>query len=54
MLSFHPLHVCFRIPEKGFPRPDDPTKRGDLVVTFDVVFPDYVDEEYHEDIKRLL
>jgi DnaJ-class molecular chaperone len=29
-----------RIPGKGLPTPKDPTRRGDLVVHFDIVFPE--------------
>ena len=29
-----------RVPGRGMPMPKDTTKRGDLLVTFDIVFPE--------------
>lgn len=46
--------VTKRIAGYGMPLPTKPWKRGDLVVEFDVVFPDAVADEFHEDIKNLL
>lgn len=43
-----------RIEGFGFPLPTKPWKRADLLVEFDVVFPDAVDKKYHETIQKLL
>ncbi|KAH7706154.1 dnaJ subfamily B member 4 [Aphelenchoides avenae] len=43
-----------RIAGYGMPLPTKPWKRGDLVLEFDVEFPDAVSDEFHEGIMKLL
>ena len=33
-----------RIPGEGLPHPKETTKRGDLIINFDIKFPDYLTE----------
>lgn len=46
--------VTKRIVGYGMPLPAKPWKRGDLLVEFDVGFPDAVADEFHEAIMKLL
>lgn len=39
---------------KGMPSSKDPTQRGDLVVTFDIVYPKAVSTEAKEQLKNIL
>lgn len=34
-----------RIPNQGLPHPKEPSKRGDLIITFDIQFPEKLSEE---------
>ncbi|KAH7732296.1 dnaJ subfamily B member 4 [Aphelenchoides avenae] len=43
-----------RIAGYGLPLPTKPWERGDLVVEFDIKFPNTVSDEYHEAIRQLL
>lgn len=42
-----------RVPAHGMPRRSDPTQRGDLLVSFDIVFPQSVDADFRPMLREL-
>ena len=47
-------HTVKRIPGKGLPIPKEAGKRGDLIVKFDIVFPDALPPSAKEVLRDLL
>lgn len=43
-----------RIVGKGLPQSKDPTKRGDLLISFDIVFPDKITPHTRDTLKNCL
>ena len=43
-----------RVPGRGLPFPKDPSRRGDLLVAFDIVFPDGLTATAKETLRRTL
>jgi len=43
-----------KIPGKGLPYPKEPSRRGDLLVSFDIQFPDRFTSEQKEILRDLL
>ena len=43
-----------RVPNQGLPYPKDQTKRGDLLVKFDIKFPDSLPESVKQTLRNCL
>jgi DnaJ-class molecular chaperone len=43
-----------RIPNEGLPFPKEPTKRGELIVEFDIEFPDSLPSKVREKLGEML